>query len=1208
MPRTRTPQFRKNLIALAACAALAPQGALALDLVQEPPIPTSKSSYIAPNVIISVDDSGSMDYCLNKESENNCDGKKDADDITTPLADGTWPNTRRRINVLKYALKKVFNDTELITEKSMRIGWQVMWNNGKAPGVGTADFVYSRTYWDGSKWVTNDYYTQGGASSIDSTSIGTNSIKKLTSAHRANFISFVDTLKPGGGTPSHLMFSQAHKYMTRSLSKNGPWANVPGGTDEENTEYLGCRRNYHIMMTDGRWNSISSGANENGKAITLGDGKTEYNITSDQTRVHRDTHDKTLADWAFKSWATPLQSTGLKDADKLSTTKDYKEAPEFETFGTVQLQKFWNPKYNPATWPHMVTYTIGFSDAAVTWPGASTILKPTQTVPFGYDGSFPDFVTGAKTWPEMNDENVRSLDLWHAAINGRGRFYAVTKGEDLVTAFKEIVGKINDEAAPLPDNISGTGTSSGYNVSQNNVGTFISAYSPKDAWMGWIQAAAIEKPIEVDCPTPTEPAKKCPKFPDPTKEWDGKTTAQRLDLLTNIEDRLILSWSDKWDSTKPKGGVPFKWATDDSNLSTAQKALLGKETSATSVVKEKGLNVLNYIRGDRSLELTGSAADKDAKPFRPRKSRQGDIVNSEIWYTGAPSNNYSLSGYGSFASANKDRTPMLYAGGNDGMLHGFSATDGNEKIAYVPRGVIANLKKLADPDYNHQYFVDGSPMTGDVKLSGSWATLLVGSLGAGGKGYFVLDVTKPADFATATPASLVKIDRTRGNGEMAPDCSIITDAAEKTACIKVVGEDKDIGNIVASPVRDASNQQRTTQITRMNNDRWAVVMGNGYNSANQRPVLLVQYLDGAMELKRIQATTDATGIGNAKDNGLAAPALVDLDGNGRADVVYAGDNLGNLWKFDLTSASDGDWAVAFGTNTPLFTAQGPTTKGGARTQVQPITAPPIVRANDRKMADGVAVGGMMVAFGTGRNLTADDRNTDIKHNVQSLYSVLDNTRYCMKADKSSLELHPGGASCPSGVKVAAPTPAALGIGVSAAKLAQQTFKVVDGNYATVDPTTNLDGDAWKNHNGWYLDLDLTTTGERLLKPMQFFDGSNILAVYTETPAGTKDSGSSGATNESCSPTTVATASGTQYRTLVNIMDGKIPTVQLVDIHTGPKRIYDKDDKNVARAKVNTGTPMLITKGKRIIDMTGGGGEELNRMPEQSLRPSWRQVK
>ena len=154
--------------------------------------------------------------------------------------------------------------------------------------------------------------------------------------------------------------------------------------------------------------------------------------------------------------------------------------------------------------------------------------------------------------------------------------------------------------------------------------------------------------------------------------------------------------------------------------------------------------------------------------------------------------------------------------------------------------------------------------------------------------------------------------------------------AQKTACDAVVAEDKDIGNITARPVLDENNPMRTTQITRMNNDRWAVVMGNGYNSTNQRPVLLIQYLDGNMELKRIAATADAVGTGKANDNGLSAPRLVDINGDGRPDVAYAGDNLGNLWKFDLTNVSDASWGVAF-SGQPLFTAKGPASLGSART-------------------------------------------------------------------------------------------------------------------------------------------------------------------------------------------------------------------------------------------------------------------------------------
>lgn len=1179
MHHNTPPRFRKTLFALAAGAAMAPHATWALDLTQAPP--GTKEPYVAPNVIISIDDSGSMNFRLNESTGSPAaDTTIKAPNPTT----GAWDVRAPRVNILKYALNQVFNDTSLLPDNKIRLAWQAMWNNGKSPN----------------------------AANVDSANMNENSMRVLQGTHRTNFLNFVNKITPGNGTPTHQMFSQADSYMRRNLGTNSPWASIPGTTG---APYLGCRRNYHIMFTDGRWNGTVSGGSQdsNSQDITLPDG-TLYGSKSAASRpnnqLYSDTYANTLADWAFYSWSKPLQTSGLTGAPQPNA--EYRKAPATETFGKdsagrdVTLDRYWNPRYDPATWPHMVTYTIGISTDATTWPGASSIKAPTQQVPFGYDNSFLNLATGNQKWPDMSTgENVRALDLWHAALNGRGRFYAVMTGQDLEKAFREIIGQINTQTDP---DLTSTATS-GANNTRIDVGKFTGAYEPLNAWKGFITAETVQ----IDGTTV------------PSSSWGGKNTADKLDAIANLDSRLILSWSDQWNSNGYKGGVAFRWNDNGTSyLSAAQNALLGLNTNATGVtVATNGQNKLNYIRGDRTLEGSDSSGYTAAKPFRERKSRQGDIINSVIWYTGAPASNYALNGYAAFTRSNASRAAMIYVGGNDGMLHGFSAADGSEKLAYVPRGVIPTLSQLTAPAFNstHKYFVDGSPMTGDVDLgTGSpgddsytpdWRTLLVGTLGAGGKGYFVLDVTNPAAFAESNAQQLVKLDRTRGSTEANPDCNQATmSTAQKTACNAALEEDKDIGHITARPVLDENNLMRTTQITRMNNNRWAVVMGNGYNSANQRPVLLIQYLDQNRELLRIPATTDAAGTGKAADNGLSAPRLLDLNGDDRPDVAYAGDNLGNMWKFDLTSANQDNWSVALG-GQPLFTATGPTAlNASTRPNIQSITVAPTVRANDRSMivgsgsnAKSLSVGGLMVAFGTGRNVTQDDPNSV---QVQSLYSVLDNTRYS-SVDTSlgkRLQVHPGDSSCTLPTNGCIPAPKTLGTGVVNARLAEQKItEIGNGDFATVaakDATNELNKDTWANFNGWY--MDLPAVGERLLKPMEFYDGSNILAVYSQVPA----KGSNVDVNvESCD--SISVDEERQYRTLINIMDGKRPSVQIVD--KNGDGLYNASDLFVSRVKVSKGSHTLITQKNRVTDIdTKNNKELLARMPEQSLRPSWRQLK
>ncbi len=1144
----KTSVLYSGALLLASGAVLPTCVAAPLNLVQYPAGTASREP--APNVIVSVDDSGSMG--------------------------------NSGIATLKAALKQTFS-TENLADGSIRLGWQSMNSNcDSIPGT--------------------------------SSSCNNNGLKVFKGSHRSNFLSWVDTLTPSGGTPSHRMVRNAGDYLKRTdLGKNSPWASEPGVTE---APLISCRRSYHIFMTDGAWNSGTSTVSAhvdadrnlagytaieiNGKgtgnldntAITLGDGKTVYNPNATTSRIYKDSWgfdttttttrecDKngrnckdvtstnyglnTLSDLAFHYWATDLQPGMANDLKPLIK----KSGDETFTSGTgsskksTTLSEFWNPKNDPATWQHMTTYTIGFGAGASAWSGSPKFGSD------NYSGEFNALVTGDINWPSplcgasntgsgnnacdgstgyssTGKENGRRIELWHMALNGRGKFIPAPQADDLTKAFSEIVSNIiADTTSPIT-----SFTSASSSVTRAGTSQYSSGYSA-DGWAGYIRSDSIAQNTASASANPAWGVKAGVAAPA-----NAVTTADKLNSLNDISSRLILTTRND-----TSAGVEFKWAS----LSSAQKALLKLNSSETDAV---ATNRLNFLRGDRSLENN---------PFRQRKSRQGDIVNSALWYVGPPVSNYSFAGYRAFARKQAARLPMVYVGGNDGMLHGFSALNGDEKIAYVPKGVMGNLKDLSLPSYTHRYYVDGSPFSGDVNWGTDkdpdWRSLLIGTLGAGGKGYFVLDITRPgsttstgatavaSNFSASNAASLAVMDKTAGAGDTS------------------TGEAADIGHIFATPVTEDNNPQKSTQIARLNNGRWAAIMGNGYNSSNGRPVLLIQYLDGLKELKTLVAAAARVGSDGKNDgNGLSAPRLVDLNGDGTPDVVYAGDLHGNLWKFDISAADPSLWGVAFN-GRPLYSAI--YTANNVSSE-QPITVAPVVKSNDRGSA------GLMVAFGTGRNLTEGDR-TDIS--VQTIYSILDSSRYKIvdgKVASDAETAEPVGTGWAQLVQQTVSSTAIAGSGKSAAR----SFWTVSQNNVNYSDTTIA------KNKGWYLHLPVT--GERLLDNLSFYDGSNLLEVLSEVPG----SGSS-LLEESCSPPATLPK---LYRTFLNIMDGKKPSVQIIDVNGNG--IYNStDDSGASRMTASVKESKVSSRSKEIRTGSDGVVDQFNKLPEQPLRPSWRQLR
>ena len=357
--------------------------------------------------------------------------------------------------------------------------------------------------------------------------------------------------------------------------------------------------------------------------------------------------------------------------------------------------------------------------------------------------------------------------------------------------------------------------------------------------------------------------------------------------------------------------VAFRWA----NLTDAQKKLL----DMTAFKKKKATSdIVDFLRGDRSNENPNG-------PLRMRFTVMGDVIHSHPEYVGIPNGTYTDESYINFKNANLNRSPRVYVGANDGMMHAFDAETGNEVWAYVPSMVVHKMSRLAGIPYAHTYFVDGGVTAQDAYFDNAWHTVLIGSMGAGAKGLFALDVTSP-DLSSENLAG----------------------GSDKKVLWELDDDDDDMGYIFEA-----------STIAQMNDGKFYAVNGNGVSSVNGIAMLyLVEIKDG--KVKKLTTTSGS----KTEPNGLSAPALVDTDNDGKVDVAWAGDINGDMWRFDLSDTNAGNWKVDY----KLFDG----------TDAQPITTSPDI-ANHPQI-------GHLVLYGTGRLYTDADI---MDKRIQSLYGLWD---------------------------------------------------------------------------------------------------------------------------------------------------------------------------------------------------------------------------
>nr|WP_281494925.1 PilC/PilY family type IV pilus protein [Marinobacter sp. S6332] len=506
------------------------------------------------------------------------------------------------------------------------------------------------------------------------------------------------------------------------------------------------------------------------------------------------------------------------------------------------------------------------------------------------------------TWPSTDSDSGKVDDLLHAAVNGRGGFFNAADPDTFAT---KLAAVLSDIVSRVEESSTSAAASSA--VLREDALSFSAGFRSTD-WSGALQAAEI-----------------LPGGARGRLIWDAEYGLESK----GANGRNLYTYS-------AGAGVELKAI---GNLSSAQESALNTATDGS--VDDLGQARINWLRGDNAAD--SSFRDRLYVPSAAggvsRLRLLGDVIGSDPQFAGKTNFGHRRlagtegSSYATYrASADyQDRPDVIYVGANDGYLHGFDSLTGEELFAYMPSELIqpddgsnfAKINVLMESDYDHKYFVDGTPVIQDVYVDGQWKTILVGTMGVGGKTVFALDVSDPKNFSEAD----------------------------------VLWEftNSELGYGVESP-----------QIAKLESGKWVAIFGNGYNSAsNKSSLFVVDVSDGSLVARM------DTGAGEADTpNGMSTPSVLVDQSTGLAKTAYVGDLLGNLWRADLTAGS----LSAGSAISKLFSA---TSTDDTK---QPITSAPSFARNPNGGPND-----LVIVFGTGSYFRVTDSGDNQTQSLYGIF-------------------------------------------------------------------------------------------------------------------------------------------------------------------------------------------------------------------------------
>ena len=424
----------------------------------------------------------------------------------------------------------------------------------------------------------------------------------------------------------------------------------------------------------------------------------------------------------------------------------------------------------------------------------------------------------------------------------------------------------------------------------------------------------------------------------PNKQWEGSLKKYKLNddsTIGNLEWDAGTLLNNKSASSRQLWTVGLT-GTGLNNFTTSYRSELKDRFQSSLTSSDAQIDkLINFVRGVDTYDQNGKGTSVE-------RHKLSDIYHSQISIVGPPSSSVTYTtdyedskyrndnGYTNFINGGTcggpcaNRREIVLAGSNAGILHAFDATSGNslsgqELWGFIPPSMLNKLPKIISSTSNVTnaiFGVDGSPVVKDIYYGGVWRTIVLTGLGRGGNSYFALDITNPN-----SPTHLFTIE----NDDVGKVVNFWNSSGNKSSYLHSFGS-------VADATKDYSKLGEawsTPRIIRMrisNVDKWVAVFGAGFNGGvnpNLGSAAFVMDLEnGGNVLKKIDITDKSNTIANSVPSDLV---VITANGTSKAQyyggMVYVPDYEGKITKINLTSSG------TLYQSTQLFDADSSTTNG-----------------------------------------------------------------------------------------------------------------------------------------------------------------------------------------------------------------------------------------------------------------------------------------